>query len=72
MKLGNIPSRHTFFALPGSEEPTDLVGDCETLRSLRARLEQVASTTATVLLLGETGTGQGRRRPRGASGEPAS
>ncbi len=59
MKLGNFPSRHTFFLSPGSEELTDLVGDCETLRSVRVRLEQVASTTATVLLLGETGTGKG-------------
>ncbi len=34
------------------------VGESETFRSVRAVIEQVAPTTATVLLLGETGTGK--------------
>ena len=37
----------------------DLVGDSDVFRSTRLRLEQVAATDATVLLLGETGTGKG-------------
>jgi formate hydrogenlyase transcriptional activator len=39
-------------------EPWELVGDSETFRNTKRRLEQVASTNATVLLLGETGTGK--------------
>jgi transcriptional regulator with GAF, ATPase, and Fis domain len=37
----------------------ELVGDSHTFRSIFQRIEQVAPTTATVLLLGETGTGKG-------------
>jgi transcriptional regulator with GAF, ATPase, and Fis domain len=40
-------------------EPSDLIGSSEALRHVRVRLEQVACTDATVLLLGETGTGKG-------------
>jgi transcriptional regulator with GAF, ATPase, and Fis domain len=39
--------------------PSDLVGDSEVLRQIRFQLEMVARTDATVLLLGETGTGKG-------------
>jgi formate hydrogenlyase transcriptional activator len=37
----------------------DFVGDSDAFRYMRFRLEQVAATNATVLLLGETGTGKG-------------
>jgi formate hydrogenlyase transcriptional activator len=36
----------------------DLVGESEAFRNTKRRLEQVAPTNATVLLLGETGTGK--------------
>ena len=38
---------------------SDFVGDSDAFRYMRFRLEQVAATNATVLLLGETGTGKG-------------
>jgi formate hydrogenlyase transcriptional activator len=59
MKLENIPPHATITPLRASDEGGQLVGDCERLRSVRTQLQQVAATTATVLLLGETGTGKG-------------
>jgi transcriptional regulator with GAF, ATPase, and Fis domain len=61
MKLEAFPSRAASPGVPGtaSREQVDLVGDSGAFRYMRFRLEQVASTNATVLLLGETGTGKG-------------
>jgi transcriptional regulator with GAF, ATPase, and Fis domain len=39
-------------------ENTEIVGDSDSLRYVMSRVEQVASTDATVLLSGETGTGK--------------
>jgi len=39
-------------------EPTEIVGESDSLRYVLSRVEQVASTDATVLLSGETGTGK--------------
>ena len=41
------------------DDAVELVGRCDAMRYMRFRLEQVAATDATVLLLGETGTGKG-------------
>jgi len=41
-----------------SRRPSDIVGDSPALRAALNRLDEVASTTSTVLLLGETGTGK--------------
>ena len=49
-------------SLPGpgaSHPPAELVGTSDALKYTRCQLEQVAPTDATVLLLGETGTGKG-------------
>lgn len=59
MKLENATSHLAVQPWPDSVEPVDLVGDGAALRSARVRLQQVAATAATVLLLGETGTGKG-------------
>ena len=61
MKLEAFPSGAAALGMAGtaSREPVDLVGDSGAFRFMRFRLEQVASTNATVLLLGETGTGKG-------------
>jgi formate hydrogenlyase transcriptional activator len=59
MKLDNVPSSCLSGPLLTSDEVSELVGDSEALGCVRARLQQVAPTAATVLLLGETGTGKG-------------
>ena len=46
-------------SLSQSHPPAELVGTSDALNYTRFRLEQVAPTEATVLLLGETGTGKG-------------
>ena len=58
MRLEHIPPHAAVTPMHAGVEG-DLVGDCELLRAVRARLQLVAATTATVLLLGETGTGKG-------------
>jgi formate hydrogenlyase transcriptional activator len=57
MKLGTIPSRWPVQS-QGSEEQRELIGHSDALRFVRLRLDQVAPTQASVLLLGETGTGK--------------
>lgn len=57
MKLGHIPSRWPALA-QGSDDQRELVGNSDALRFVRLRMDQVAQTQATVLLLGETGTGK--------------
>src|SRR5262245_22135368 len=44
---------------PDAGEDAGIVGDSDALRYVMYRVEQVASTEATVLLCGETGTGKG-------------
>ena len=61
MRLEAISSHLAERALRVSiEDPLlELVGSSDAFRYMRARLDQVAATDATVLLLGETGTGKG-------------
>ncbi|HEY8536168.1 MAG TPA: sigma 54-interacting transcriptional regulator [Vicinamibacterales bacterium] len=42
-----------------ADAASSFVGESETFRAVRATIEQIAPTTVTVLLLGETGTGKG-------------
>ena len=61
MRLDSFPL-HVASMGPVSEardEPSELVGDSDAFHQMLSRLRQVAPTTATVLLLGETGTGKG-------------
>jgi transcriptional regulator with GAF, ATPase, and Fis domain len=59
MKLEHTSPHVTATPFSAGDDAGHLVGDCELLRSVREQLRQVAGTTATVLLLGETGTGKG-------------
>src|SRR5262245_7380729 len=60
MRLGSFQSVQQPFPEPDAgNEPVDFVGDSESLLHVRKLMEQVAQTNATVLLLGETGTGKG-------------
>lgn len=61
MRLEAFPSRVVSMEppAPGHGAALDLVGGSDAFRYMRFRLEQVATTNATVLLLGETGTGKG-------------
>lgn len=44
--------------LPRDTTLADVVGESDSLRYVMSQIEQVASTDATVLLFGETGTGK--------------
>ena len=61
MRLEAFPSRPSTLEPPptAAGNPIELVGGSDAFRYMRFRLEQVAATNATVLLLGETGTGKG-------------
>jgi transcriptional regulator with GAF, ATPase, and Fis domain len=59
LERSSYRQHHSDFRESRHAEPTDLIGSSEALRHVRVRLEQVACTDATVLLLGETGTGKG-------------
>jgi len=60
MRLGSFQSHQGPLGESApDDEPVDFVGESDTLRYVRMRMEQVAPTSATVLLLGETGTGKG-------------
>ena len=45
----------------------NMVGTSRPMRTLFERIARVARTDSTILLHGESGTGQGARRARGAS-----
>ena len=45
-------------AAAGSHDQDEIIGNSDTLRFVMFRVSQVAATSATVLLLGETGTGK--------------
>ena len=61
MRLEAISSGPAYRAPRGLADATapPFVGEADAFRYMRFRLEQVAATNATVLLLGETGTGKG-------------
>src|SRR5262245_7760286 len=58
-----LRSASSVYRVPASPRPIDrydepIVGDSDALQSIMSRVDQVASTNATALLLGETGTGK--------------
>lgn len=60
MRLDAFPLNVASITGPvAADEPVDLVGDSDAFRCMQFQLQQVAPTNATVLLLGETGTGKG-------------
>jgi formate hydrogenlyase transcriptional activator len=61
MRLDSFPQRVASLGPDpaASDAPADLVGASDAFRHMQSRLHQVAPTRATVLLLGETGTGKG-------------
>jgi formate hydrogenlyase transcriptional activator len=60
MRLEAFPSRVASQDPPPAAAGTqELIGNSDVFRYMRFRLDQVAATNATVLLLGETGTGKG-------------
>ncbi|MBI4719900.1 MAG: sigma 54-interacting transcriptional regulator [Chitinivibrionia bacterium] len=46
-------------ALKGRRPTTDIIGESEALRKILKQIDQVAATSSTILLTGETGTGKG-------------
>ena len=61
MTLQAVPQRivPTGPVFQEKDSPLEIVGDSEAFLHIRMQLQQVAPTNATVLLLGETGTGKG-------------
>jgi transcriptional regulator with GAF, ATPase, and Fis domain len=59
MRLAAVAPRIEGPDAPAAPDSIDLVGGSDAFRYMQFRMEQVATTTATVLLLGETGTGKG-------------
>jgi transcriptional regulator with GAF, ATPase, and Fis domain len=59
MRLEAIAPRVGFPGAFPAPESVELVGGSDAFRFMQFRVEQVATTNATVLLLGETGTGKG-------------
>ena len=69
-----VSSPPTSVMIEGELDPDHIVGESDVLRYVMFRVDQVAPTNATVLLLGETGTGKElvaraihRRSPRAAA-----